>query len=265
MGRVSNLPLVLSLVTLALGFVLYLGHQKLRRALIWLEERGPNLDAGWDTLLDRFVSFTKAQTAVIQTGVLRQYMFATFAVLAATVLVTLALRGAGGIELQLTNLSFMEWGVALLIVAGTVVTALTSSRIVALVALGVVGSGVALIFHQLFSGTGCGAITQLLGGIAGGAFDGPPPLPENAQKSWTRTGHQKHSFGECCRPRQLAPASAIGNNADLAVRSSDQTLATHRRLTEFSKSGQLTFKAFGRQHVNVILEISGNRHIWRNR
>ena len=244
-GRVKlwagfNLPLVLSLVTFALGFALYLGHQKLRRALIWIEARGPDLDAAWDTLLDRFVTFTKAQTALIQTGVLRQYIFATFGVFAATVLVTLVLRDVGGIELRLASLSFMEWGVALLIVAGTVVTVLTSSRIVALVALGVVGVGVAMIFI-IFSAPDV-AITQLLVELLvvllmAFAFLKMPNLDPN--------GVQKHSFANAA----LACAVGVGTTLTLLL-VVDQPF--DRRLTEFFEAASWT-EAFGRNIVNVIL------------
>lgn len=235
-----NLPLVLSLVTFALGFVLYLGHQRLRAALIWLEGRSPDLDAGWDKLLDRFVTYTKGQTALIQTGVLRQYMFATFAVFAATVLVTLVLRDVGGIVLQFAGLSFMEWGVALLIVAGTVLTVLTSSRIVALVSLGVVGVGVALIFI-MFSAPDV-AITQLLVELLvvlllAFAFLKMPNLDPD--------GQQKHSFANAV----LACLVGVGTTVTLLLVVNQPF---DRRLTEFFEGASWT-EAFGRNIVNVIL------------
>ncbi len=244
-GRVKlwagfNLPLLLSLVTFALGFVIYLKHQALRERLARIEARGPALDAGWDVFLDKFMALAKGQTKLIQTGVLRQYMFATFAVFAATVLVTLLTRNVGGLSLGFAGLGFMEWGVAALIVAGTVLVLLTSSRIVALVALGVVGIGVALIFI-MYSAPDV-AITQLLVELLvvvllALAFLKMPNLDP--------TGVQKHSFANAALATTIGVLTTI-----VLLLVVDQPF--DRRLTEFFEAASWT-EAFGRNIVNVIL------------
>ncbi len=244
-GRVKlwagfNLPLLLSLITFALGFILYRVHLDLRERLARIEARAPDLDAGWDVFLDRFMAFTKLQTGLIQTGVLRQYMFATFGVFAVTVLVTLLARDVGGISLALGGLSFMEWGVALLIVAGIVLVVLTSSRIVALVGLGVVGIGVALIFI-MYSAPDV-AITQLLVELLvvvllALAFLKMPQLDPS--------GTQSHSFANAVL------AGAVGVLTTVVVLLVvDQPF--DRRLSDFFEAASWT-EAFGRNIVNVIL------------
>lgn len=244
-GRVKlwagfNLPLLLSLITFALGYLIYLKHQDLRTRLARIEARAPDLDAGWDTFLDKFMNLTKLQTRLIQTGVLRQYMFATFSVFALTVFATLMLREVGGINLAFAGLGFMEWGVALLIVAGTVLVLLTSSRIVALVALGVVGIGVALIFI-MYSAPDV-AITQLLVELLvvvllALAFVKMPNLDP--------TGIQTHSFANATL------AVAVGGLTTIVLLLVvDQPF--DRRLTEFFEAASWT-EAFGRNIVNVIL------------
>ena len=244
-GRVKlwagfNLPLLLSLITFALGFLIYARHQALRARLARLEARSPDLDAGWDRFLDHFVAYTKGQTKLIQTGVLRQYMFATFAVFALTVLVTLMMRDVGGIRLGLAGLGFMEWGVAALIVAGAVLVLLTSSRIVALVALGVVGIGVALVFI-MYSAPDV-AITQLLVELLvvvllAFAFLKMPNLDPS--------GSQTHSFPNAV----LAVGVGVLTTVVLLL-VVDQPF--DRRLTEFFEGASWT-EAFGRNIVNVIL------------
>lgn len=244
-GRVKlwagfNLPLLLSLVTFALGFLIYIKHQALRERLAQIEAKSPDLDARWDVFLDWFVRFSKGQTGLIQTGVLRQYMFATFAVFAVTVLVTLVTRNAGGAQINLAGLGLMEWGIALLIAAGTVLVLLTSSRITALVGLGTVGIGVALIFIT-YSAPDV-AITQLLVELLVVVLLALALL----KMPYLDKGNvQKHSFPNAV----LAIAVGVLTTWVLLL-VVDQPF--DRRLTEFFEATSWT-QAFGRNIVNVIL------------
>ncbi len=244
-GRVKlwagfNLPLLLSLITFALGFLIYAKHQALRARLSQIEARAPDLDARWDDLLDVFVRFAKGQTRLIQTGVLRQYMFATFAVFALTVLVTLITRAAGGPALNFAGLQFMEWGIALLILVGTVLVVLTSSRITALVALGTVGIGVALIFIT-YSAPDV-AITQLLVELLVVVL---LALALLKMPHLDPSGVQKHSF-----PNAVLAIAVGALTTWVLLLVVDQPF--DRRLTEFFEGASWT-EAFGRNIVNVIL------------
>ncbi|MGP9791720.1 hydrogen gas-evolving membrane-bound hydrogenase subunit E [Roseinatronobacter sp. NSM] len=235
-----NLPLGLSLLTFALGFVLYKVHARLRALLADMEARAINMDASWDVLLDRFMAVAKGQTRFIQTGVLRHYMFATFAVFALTVLGTLIWRPAAAPVLDFAGTGFVEWGIAALIGAGTVLVVLTSSRITALVGLGVVGIGVALIFIA-YSAPDV-AITQILVELLVVVLLAVALLK---MPHLDRTGKQTH------RPFDAGLAVLVGGvTAWVLLRVTNTPF--DRRLTDFFEASSWT-EAFGRNIVNVIL------------
>ena len=244
-GRVKlwagfNLPLLLSLITFALGYVLYRFHRDLRARLARIEARAPDLDAGWDKLLDAFVAFSKGQTRIIQTGVLRHYMFATFAVLAIAMLVTILLRPVGGISLAFDGIGFLEWGIAALIAAGTVLVVLTSSRIAALVGLGVVGIGVALVFIA-YSAPDV-AITQLLVELL---------VVVLLAVALLKMPHLDPADKQTHRPFDAGLAVLVGGLTTwVLLRVTDAPF--DRRLTDFFEGASWT-EAFGRNIVNVIL------------
>ncbi len=156
-----NLPLALSLLTFALGLAVYVGHERLRRGLIRLEAGLPaTADQVWDRLLDGLKALAAAQTRLLQSGLLRRYMFITFASVAVAVGVTLAATGAVRLPAAWPELLFKHWASVALIAAGAVMTALSKTRLAAICALGVVGVGVALLFVMF--GAPDLAITQLL-------------------------------------------------------------------------------------------------------
>ncbi|MEM1428587.1 MAG: putative monovalent cation/H+ antiporter subunit A [Pseudomonadota bacterium] len=157
-----NLALILSLATFALGLVLYAVHVRLRTALIRLGQICPSFDIGWDRFLDGLKALAAWQTRVLQSGRLVNYMAATFATLLVTLTLAIALRApAVGINVDtLSQLMLKEWGIALLVLSGTVVVTITNSRITAIAGLGVVGAAVALLF--ITYGAPDVAITQLL-------------------------------------------------------------------------------------------------------
>ncbi|MGY6633860.1 MAG: putative monovalent cation/H+ antiporter subunit A [Alkalilacustris sp.] len=235
-----NLPLLLSVVTLGLGVYLYLRHQDLRARIARIEARGPDFDAGWDRLLEHFMAVAKGQTRVIQTGRLRDYMFVTFGVLLAAIVSGLIARDTGPLNLAMAGLSVREWGVAGLIVAGTVATLLTSSRVTAIVALGVVGIGVALIFI-IYSAPDV-AITQLLVELLVVVLFAVAALK---LPMLDRDGRQQH------RPLDAVLAVAVGAVTTVVLMLVTAT-PFDRRLTDFFEASSYP-DAYGRNIVNVIL------------
>jgi len=156
-----NLPLLLSLLTFAIGLGCYAGHWRLRRLLIHLETRLPTTaDQVWDRALDGLKWLAAAQTRLLQGGVLRHYLFVVFASLATAAAVTLIARDAGRMPAAWPDLAIRQWAVVALIAAGAMMTVASNSRLAAVCALGVVGVGVALVF--LMFGAPDLAITQLL-------------------------------------------------------------------------------------------------------
>jgi len=156
-----NVPLALSILTFVLGIVFYLWHRPLRQALIRLDARLPwHSDQVWDRLIDGLKGLAAWQTAVLQSGLLRRYMFVTYATLALAAGGTLIGTGAIRLPESWPALQISDLGMTVLIAAGTVMTVLTRSALAAICALGVVGVGIALVF--LGFGAPDVAITQLL-------------------------------------------------------------------------------------------------------
>ncbi len=156
-----NVPLMLSLLTFALGVAAYAGHQRLRQRLMIVGSWTPlRADRVWDACLDALKGLAAFQTGLLQSGLLRRYLFIVFATLALAVGATLALYDAWRLPTAWPDLQVKHWAVVALIAAGSLMTAMTHSRLAAICALGVVGVGVALVFVMF--GAPDLAITQLL-------------------------------------------------------------------------------------------------------
>jgi multicomponent Na+:H+ antiporter subunit A len=155
-----NLPLVLSLVTFALGYAIYRYTPQLRARLAVMIEKGPNFDRGWDHLLAGVLAGAKWQTRVIQTGQLRFYIMITFLTALVAMAGTIVIKQAFVLPVTWTELHVTDWLVFGLVLLGIGLAIWTQSRITAIAGLGVVGIGIAMIFI-LYSAPDV-AITQLL-------------------------------------------------------------------------------------------------------
>ncbi|MGR3503468.1 putative monovalent cation/H+ antiporter subunit A [Pseudaestuariivita sp.] len=155
-----NLPLYLSVATIVGGLVLYALHRPLRAGLAAATEAGPNFDRGWDRFLAGLKAFAAWQTRVIQPGVLRIYIFATFATVLVAVGGTILIKNALPASVDFSDVTWKNFALIALILTGALLTAATNSRITAMAALGVVGIGVAVVF--IVFGAPDVAITQLL-------------------------------------------------------------------------------------------------------
>lgn len=156
-----NTALILSLVTFAVGIIIYALHRKIRATLAAIEARNPiHFDRGWDRFLDGFAASAKWQTRVLQHGVLRRYIFVIFAFLALVISYAIWAKETWRVPLPMDDLLLKHWAVLIFITAGALLTAFSNSRMTAIAALGVVGIGVALIF--IMFGAPDVAITQLL-------------------------------------------------------------------------------------------------------
>jgi multicomponent Na+:H+ antiporter subunit A len=149
---------VQSLLVLALGAVLYAVHD---RALGWL---APLLRlAAWgparayQAVMAGIVAVAKAQTRVLQNGVLGRYLLVTIGTTVGLGGYALATR-VGPVPIHLEPVGLGEAAVALTLVAGAVAVVRAQSLLFAVAALGVVGYGVAVVF-LLFGGPDL-ALTQ---------------------------------------------------------------------------------------------------------
>src|SRR3546814_7221487 len=82
--------LVLSVVTLIIGFFIYLFWGRIQHRLksfAFIDEKGP--DVLYDRALDALAKVSNWQTGLIQTGSLRHYMAMSVSIVATTTLITL--------------------------------------------------------------------------------------------------------------------------------------------------------------------------------
>ncbi|EWY41390.1 NADH dehydrogenase [Skermanella stibiiresistens SB22] len=155
-------PLWLSVATVALGIVLYLGWPRVKAGFDGVAAAlRYDSDRGWDGFLKGLVKLAAAQTRVIQSGYLRHYVmftitFTTVAI-AATMVAFDALTAPSLMEL---DAPYTAWALALIVLTATAAAVLATSRLVAILSLGVVGVVIALIF--LLYGAPDVAITQFM-------------------------------------------------------------------------------------------------------
>ncbi|MFN3711890.1 MAG: proton-conducting transporter membrane subunit, partial [Alishewanella aestuarii] len=137
-----NMALILSLLTFLVGWLVYRRHETLRERLTGMEARSRiNFDAGWDRVLDGLKALAAWQTRLIQTGSLQTYMAVIFATFTVLVGATFLLKGAmgSGINYDAEGVHPVQWTVLALIAMGAILATMTSSRMTAVAALGVVG------------------------------------------------------------------------------------------------------------------------------
>jgi multicomponent Na+:H+ antiporter subunit A len=183
-----NMPLLLSLITFGLGFLLFQRLDRVRSRLIETEEQGlaralaraqlPLISAisrqvarimgtgriarfedSYDAVLATIEAVGAGSSRLLQSGIATRYLQATFAVMAAMVLGALALAGwVPHITWEAPPQLFVL--AAILMALASLVLPFTQRRLLQITSLGVVGVGVALVF-ALFGAIDV-AITQLM-------------------------------------------------------------------------------------------------------
>lgn len=139
--------LILSAITVALGLILIFRLNLLRaimdrilRAIGW----GPDL--GFDQFMSGLVLAAHRLTKLIQPGQMNLYMKVAFAATAAAVLLPLILLDELPEWPQMPQMLFYEWGIMAIAVIGLAAVLGAKNRLTAIVALGIQGFAVALIF-----------------------------------------------------------------------------------------------------------------------
>lgn len=139
--------LALSAAAVGAGIVLYLGRRRLRAGLgafAVFDRAGP--ERMYEVGLRALNAVASGQTALLQNGYLRSYLFVTIGV--ATSLVGYTLWSRGGLDL--THIKLDVWGyevaIGVLVIAASAATAVARTRLMAIAALGLAGYGVAVMF-----------------------------------------------------------------------------------------------------------------------
>ena len=140
-------PVVLTMVTVALGVVLFAFIGALRAVIARALERiGWGPDRGFDQMMRSLVRGAVALTRVIQPGRMKGYMTVTFIAIAAALLAPLVVDGLPApvlVGALADPFHFVVLGLALV---GLLIVVVARSRAVAIVSLGLQGLMVALIF-----------------------------------------------------------------------------------------------------------------------
>ena len=142
-----GIALTLSLVTVALGVLMYLGMERLRSAVAsTLKAIGWGPDRGFDQIMTGLVSGSTALTRLLQGGRMEIYLTTTFALLAAALLFAMARAGEWPAMPAMPQLFFYEWVVVIIAVLGMLAVLFATNRLTAIVSLGIQGFAVALLF-----------------------------------------------------------------------------------------------------------------------
>ena len=140
-------PLLLSAFTLAVGYSVYWKRSAAIGGLARLLARIPaSGDRCYDAFMAGIAGFSVRLTRVMQCGIQRRYLLIVFGALGISLVGTILVKGAMIWPEEFPRLTFVEWGLAAVIVASAIETIRAKSRLLAICALGVVGAATALLF-----------------------------------------------------------------------------------------------------------------------
>ncbi|AEC19762.1 putative monovalent cation/H+ antiporter subunit A [Pusillimonas sp. T7-7] len=139
--------LVLSVVTLIIGFLIYLFWGRIQHRLksfAFIDEKGP--DVLYDRALDALAKLSNWQTGLIQTGSLRHYMAMSVGIVATTTLITMIVNDALVLPTLHTNGMGIDFVLPLLLIASTIMVLRSRGFVQGIISVGAVGFGVAVVF-----------------------------------------------------------------------------------------------------------------------
>ncbi len=156
-----NMPLLLSIVTLTVGVLCYIGRSGITGLLRRIASACPlSCDRVYQFTLQGVQWCGRLQTRLLQNGSLHRYLFVIMATFVGLCIWRLSAGGLSPIPGVWPSLSYREWLLVGLETAAVAAVVVTQKRLVAISSLGVVGAGLALIF--LMYGAPDVALTQLL-------------------------------------------------------------------------------------------------------
>ena len=153
--------LALTLATLAAAVLGFWKRAAVAQALAGLGRLLPlSGDRAYDAAMNGLAAVAAWQTRRLQSGVQRHYLLVVFATLGLSLAVTLWIKNVVPGPGRLAEATFLDWSLAALVAAASVVIIRSRSRLLGICALGVVGVATALIF--LTFGAPDVAMTQLI-------------------------------------------------------------------------------------------------------
>lgn len=237
-----NLVLGLSALTVLTGVMAY----KYKQALIGLAEKinlrffTREFSRLFSTGIDRFLYFTKEQTSNIQHGYHRFYLMTLFVVASLLVWAIIWRTDPLVLELDFSELPLNLVAVVALIIAATFSAVVSHSRLIALIAMGVIGFGITIIFIA-FSGVDL-AITMVMVEVLMIILAAAVLYHLPKYVKYSETG---------ARMRDGLVATLVGTFMMVLVLQAGST-QMEEPISGFFKENSYT-EAFGRNIVNVIL------------
>lgn len=140
-----NTVLILGIITILCGFVAYLLRNYIRQLLSHIPE-GLKADNVYFMCLSLLNKTARAQTVATQSGYISRYIILTILTTILLVGGTFLFKANVDVRIPITGVQFYEFLVFLSILIGIIVTLTASSRLAAVVGLGVVGFGITIIF-----------------------------------------------------------------------------------------------------------------------
>ena len=242
-----NGPLILSIVTVALGLLMFFNLNVVARKINTLVDvLRVSGDNSYEYLLNGVQSIATSITNRLQTGSLSHYLTIVFSVFVVSVAATMFYQSVTIIPSGLSPVSPLVLLIVTLMILAAIVVAFSGSRLLSICALGIVGSGVAVLF--LIFGAIDVAITQLMVEtlfvvLIATVLVKLPRFP--GEKSQL----QHPGRGGVARDAVIAiAAGVIMTIVTLGVSLAPLDLT----VTQFFEENSLT-KAYGRNIVNVIL------------
>ena len=158
-----TLIFALSLLTLGLGLLLYRNRSRFRRFTQTLNLSNlPGPEALYWKSIPGLLSLARSQTLFFQSGLLRNYLSVIITTLVSIIILVIIKGGgiSGFIFKSEQAITWYEIVFVIVMIVSMVKALVTTSRLVAIISLGVIGYGVAIIF--LFYGGPDVAMTQFL-------------------------------------------------------------------------------------------------------
>jgi multicomponent Na+:H+ antiporter subunit A len=145
---ITSIVFWLSVVTWLVGGLIFWRIDRLRVVLRRAEAAiGWNFDKTFDAMMFSLIGFAASVTRVLHHGRLELYLVVVFAMLALALGAPLLYGGAlPGYWPNFPELSIYEWGALAVTATGVVTVVVSPTRLLAILALGVQGLGVALIY-----------------------------------------------------------------------------------------------------------------------
>lgn len=237
-----NLVLALSALTVACGALMFTYRKKVIYHICKFNGKyfSKEFTLGFFNFIDHFLKFTKLKTKTLQHGYHRFYLMTVFAVASVLVWVMIWKGDPIILELNFNQMPLNLVAVVVLIIASSMAAVSSNSRVISLIAMGVIGFGITIIFIA-YSGVDL-AITMVMVETLMVILSMAVVYHLPKYQNFSTTG---------VRMRDALVAGGVGTFMMVLVLQAGTT-RLEAPISDFFKEASLS-EAYGRNIVNVIL------------